>query len=100
MSVKGSVHCTYESLPLSASFEEFSSESRGQGFETVVERTRGQGAAVVDLHSHDFVAKALIVRGEMWLTVDGVTLHLTLGHAFQLASGVPHSGRYGREGAT
>ena len=83
----------------SASFESFASELRGQGFETVIERTWAPATAL-DLHVHDFAAKALVVRGEMWLTVDGVAQHLTAGHTFDLASGVPHSERYGPEGAT
>ena len=93
------VQCKYGSMRRNVSFEEFSSDLRGKGFETVVERTWGP-SAVVDSHIHDFAAKALIVRGEMWLTVDDVTRHLAVGHTFELAAGVPHSERYGREGAT
>ena len=90
----------YGSIKLqSASFESFASEVRGQGFETVIERTWAPATAL-HLHVHDFAAKALVVRGEMWLTVDGVEQHLTAGQTFELAAGVPHSERYGPEGAT
>ena len=89
----------YGSMLRSASFEKFAADLHGQGFETVVERTWAP-SAVMDSHIHDFAAKALIVRGEMWLTVHDVTQHLTVGETFELASGVPHSERYGREGAT
>ena len=80
------------------SFADFADEVRALGFETVVERT-WEPSTVVDPHAHDFAAKALIVRGEMWLTVDDVTRHLTVGDTFELAAGVRHAERYGREGA-
>ncbi|MES3011212.1 MAG: cupin domain-containing protein [Pseudomonadota bacterium] len=55
---------------------------------------------MLDTHSHPFAAKATVVQGEMWLTVNGETQHLLPGDGFELAQGVPHSERYGTDGAT
>jgi quercetin dioxygenase-like cupin family protein len=43
--------------------------------------------------------KALVLRGELWLTVDGDTRHLRPGDRFALDRDVPHAERYGAEGA-
>ena len=56
--------------------------------------------ATVDEHTHPFDAKALVVQGEMWLTVSGRTEHLLPGGTFELPANLPHSERYGPEGAT
>ena len=45
---------------------------------------------VIATHSHSFAAKALVVQGEMWLTVGGRTQHLKPGDGFELEPGVPH----------
>ena len=44
--------------------------------------------------------EALLVRGEFWLTVDGVTRHLQAGDRFAVVRGTPHVERYGAAGAT
>jgi len=44
--------------------------------------------------------EALVVQGEMWLTVGNDVRHLTPGDTFTLGREVPHSERYGLEGAT
>ena len=80
-------------------FEDFAISARAGGFEEVLERVWGPGVEV-DTHTHDFDAQALVVEGEMWLTRDGVTQHLTNGGTFSIGRGVPHSERYGSEGAT
>ena len=71
----------------------------GRGFDAVVER-EWQPNLVVTNHSHPFQAQALVVRGEMWLTIEGVTQHLLPGGTFAIEAGVEHSERYGAEGAT
>jgi len=53
--------------------------------------------AVID--THHFAAKALLVRGEMWLAVGNDTLHIVAGGTFELGSDTPHSERCGSEGA-
>lgn len=80
-------------------FPEFSAGARAEGFDEVVERD-WPPAAVLDEHRHPFDAKALVVRGEMWLTCGGDTRRLLPGDRFELAADEPHAERYGSEGAT
>jgi hypothetical protein len=80
-------------------FQQFESQLRALGFDTVVVRTWGP-SAVAETHSHPFEARALVVQGEMWLTIGAVTRHLKTGDRFELAVGQLHSERYGVEGAT
>jgi AraC-like ligand binding domain len=77
----------------------FSASARAQGFDEVLER-QWKPNTTVDTHSHSFAAKALVVQGEMWLSVGGHTQHLLPGDTFQLEREVPHAERYGAEGAT
>ena len=81
-------------------FERFESEARAQGFDEVLER-RWPPLKVLESHTHPFALRALVVAGEMWLTVggDGVR-HLLPGDTFALERDVPHAERYGVEGAT
>lgn len=81
------------------SFAQFEANAKAQGFDEALER-RWEPLTVLDTHSHSFAAKATVVQGEMWLTVNGETQHLLPGDGFELAPGVPHSERYGNEGAT
>ncbi len=80
-------------------FEEFEADARAQGFDEVVERRWAPGT-VVESHTHPFALRALVVQGEMWLTVGGRVRHLRSGDAFTLDREVPHAERYGAEGAT
>jgi len=81
------------------SFAQFEASAKAQGFDEALER-RWEPLTVLDTHSHPFAAQATVVQGEMWLTVNGETQHLLPGDGFELAPGVPHSERYGNEGAT
>jgi quercetin dioxygenase-like cupin family protein len=65
---------------------------------TVVEQKWGP-SAVADTHSHPFEARALVVKGEMWLTIGTLTRHLKSGDRFELLPGQQHNERYGHEGA-
>lgn len=80
-------------------FQQFEAQARSEGFDDVLER-QWQPNLELEPHEHPFVAKALVVQGEMWLTVDDKTRHLHPGDRFELAHGTPHSERYGSEGAT
>jgi len=80
-------------------FDAFADSMKKQGFDEVVERA-WKPHTTVDEHTHPFDAKALVVLGEMWLTVDGRTEHLLPGGTFELPAHVSHSERYGPEGAT
>ena len=80
-------------------FDAFADSMKRQGFDEVVERA-WKPDTTIDEHAHPFDAKALVVLGEMWLTVDGRTEHLVPGGIFELPAHVSHSERYGPEGAT
>ncbi|HEU4350274.1 MAG TPA: cupin domain-containing protein, partial [Burkholderiales bacterium] len=69
------------------------------GFDEVLER-RWQPNTVIDTHTHPFAVQALVVQGEMRLSVGERTRHLRPGDRFELEANVPHAERYGAEGAT
>ncbi len=81
------------------SFPEFEADLKAQGFDEVLER-KWAPLATAETHSHPFTAKALVVQGEMWLTVGDDVQHIPAGGRFELGRDVPHSERYGAEGAT
>lgn len=81
-----------------ASFREFEADALAQGFDVALERQWDPGTLVAD-HGHPFAVKAVMVRGEMWLTVGSETRHLRAGEWFELARDVRHAERYGSEGA-
>jgi len=80
-------------------FETFSRQARTEGFDEVIERSWAPNT-VLETHTHPFAVKAVLVQGQMWLTVDGQTQVLQRGDRFALAREVPHDERYGPEGAT
>ena len=80
-------------------FDTFRTKALADGFTDVVER-RWEPDTIVGTHTHPFDANALVVQGEMWLTVAGRTQHLLPGGRFELAAGIPHEERYGADGAT
>lgn len=84
---------------ISATCDAFRSHQLETGADEVLERHWAPGQ-VVDTHAHPFDAQALVTAGEMWLIREEGTQHLLAGDTFTLASGTPHSERYGPEGAT
>lgn len=80
-------------------FESFKTKQLEAGFDEVIERT-WQPNTVLDTHTHPFAVDALVVQGEMWLTVNGQTQHLLPQDRFTLARDVAHEERYGEQGAT
>jgi quercetin dioxygenase-like cupin family protein len=80
-------------------FEAFEAEARAQGFDQVLER-KWAPSTVLETHTHPFAVRALVVQGEMWLTVGNDVQHLRSGDTFALDREVAHSERYGAEGAT
>lgn len=80
-------------------FADFEHEARARGYTEVLARTWEPGVALDD-HSHPFDAWALVIAGEMWLTVGGETRHLAAGDRFEVPQGTPHAERYGPHGAT
>ena len=80
-------------------FQAFEAAALARGFHEVLERKWAPGAVAAS-HMHPFDADALVVQGEMWLTVDDVVRHLRSGDTFALNANVLHAERYGSEGAT
>jgi len=80
-------------------FQDFEAQARAQGFDEVLERQWAAGT-VVQSHTHPFALRALVVQGEMWLSVGDDVRHLKPGDEFALDREVPHAERYGADGAT
>jgi quercetin dioxygenase-like cupin family protein len=80
-------------------FDTFAAARRSEGFDEVIER-KWAPSTVLDTHTHPFSVKALVVQGEMWLSVGDDVKHLLPGDTFELGNGVPHGERYGNDGAT
>jgi mannose-6-phosphate isomerase-like protein (cupin superfamily) len=80
-------------------WDRFVAQAQAQGYPDVLARDWAPHT-VLDTHTHDFAVSALVVQGEMWLTIGGQTQHLRPGDPFTLARGEPHAERYGPEGAT
>jgi hypothetical protein len=81
-----------------SSYQTFQDQALALGYDEVVDRAWAPDT-VVDEHTHAFAAKAVMVEGEMWLSVNGQTQHLQVGDGFELEALVPHSERYGPQGA-
>ena len=80
-------------------FEQFTEQSRAQGYEEVSVRD-WPALEQVATHTHPFAASVFVARGEVWLTVGQETRHLQSGDRFTIEKGVEHAERYGSEGAT
>jgi hypothetical protein len=79
-------------------FAEFEARARAAGFDEALER-RWAPNTVLDTHTHDFAADALVTEGEFWLTCRDGPRHLRPGDRFALDAHEPHSERYGPAGA-
>lgn len=76
---------------------EFLSIIAKQGFaEGVIVDRESNG--FLDIHVHPFEAKALILAGELRMSVGKVEQVYTLGSVFHLLPNVPHAENYGPEG--
>lgn len=84
---------------MTPSFDDYQATMKSLGFDEVLVR-EWKPMQVVEQHAHPFDAKAVVVRGEMFLTVGDQTRHLHPGDTFDLVRGEPHSERYGAQGAT
>ena len=80
-------------------FAEVEARSRAEGFDEVLER-RWEPNATTAVHQHPFAVKAIVVDGEMWLTVGDATRHFRAAESFELDRSTPHAERYGSEGST
>ncbi len=86
-------------LPGLPSFEEYKLNHLAKGCTEVVVRDWAPNL-VIEEHSHPFTADALLVKGEMWLTVGEQIQHLRVGQTFHLKANTPHHEKYGSLGAT
>lgn len=80
-------------------FAEFEATARAEGYTQVLQRDWAPNT-VVATHTHPFSVKAVVVAGELWLTVGDSTRHLRSGDCFTLDREVPHAERYGDAGAS
>ena len=80
-------------------FTAFESRALADGYDEVIVREWAPDLVVAS-HQHSFAAKAVVVRGEMWLDVGAGPRHIPVGDTFELAPHVVHDERYGSEGAT
>ena len=80
-------------------YQTFEANALARGFDEVLERKWAPNA-IVGEHAHPFDADALVVQGELWLTVNDVTRHLRPGDTFNLDANIVHSERYGAEGSS
>ncbi|WP_242873799.1 cupin domain-containing protein [Pseudacidovorax intermedius] len=85
-----------EAMP---SFADYEADAQGRGFDEVMERVWQPGTHV-STHGHPFAVEALMVQGELRLTIDGETRVLRRGDRFTLTHDQPHEEQYGTEGAT
>ena len=80
-------------------FPEFEAAAEARGFDEVLAR-RWDPDVVLHTHRHAFAVEALVVAGEMWLTVGNETRPRRCGDTFTLERDVPHAERCGPAGAT
>lgn len=80
-------------------FADFEADVRARGFDEVAERVWEAGTHVA-VHGHPFAVEALMVQGELTLTVDDEARVLHRGDRFVLTRDQPHAEQYGPEGAT
>lgn len=81
-----------------SSFEEFKANALQEGFDEVIER-QWPPNEVLDIHTHPFAIKAVLVAGEMWLSIGTECQHLRPGDVFSLDANIPHAEKYGGQGA-
>lgn len=79
-------------------FETYRADALAKGYDEVLERRWAPGT-VTGTHSHPFEVAAVLVQGEMWLEQGPISVHLVSGSGFELKPNVPHSERYGPQGA-
>jgi quercetin dioxygenase-like cupin family protein len=78
---------------------EFESLLAAEGFEQVVTVER-EPSGSMDLHSHPFEAKALVVHGQLGIRTEDGGRQYHAGDVFHLQADVPHSETYGPAGVT
>ena len=80
-------------------FDQFRQAALDEGFDEVLVR-EGPPDHLVDSDRHPWDVKALVVRGDIVLTVGESPSHFKAGDPFTLAHDTLHTEQYGPEGAT
>ncbi|WP_066267193.1 cupin domain-containing protein [Hydrogenophaga palleronii] len=80
-------------------FNAFRLQALMEGYDEVLERDWAP-LTILDMHTHPFSARAMVTRGEMWITVGDLTRQLRPGESFEVQRDQPHAERYGAQGAT
>ena len=70
-----------------------------EGFDEFVTKSQPPNG-FLDEHAHGSESKALVLEGELTITIDGIDRHFTAGTVFHLAAGQAHKERYGPLGVT
>lgn len=79
--------------------EQFLQQLRAEGYEQVTTVTRAPNG-FLDVHTHPFEARALILRGEISIRCDGQETVYRPGDIFHLGRAAPHSESYGPAGVS
>lgn len=82
-----------------ASFEAFRLQALMEGYDEALEH-EGAPLVLLDMLGEPFAAKAVVTRGEMWLTVGDLTRQLRPGDTFEIERDAPRTEHYGAEGVT
>lgn len=84
---------------MNTTFEQFQQTALAEGFDEVLQRDWAPNT-VLNTHTHPFGVRAVVVAGQMWLSVGGSERALAVGDSFVLDANVPHAERYGPAGAS
>ncbi len=76
--------------------EQFEQQMREQGYEIATVERPANGS--LDLHTHPFEARALILEGEITIISEGKMQFCRAGELFQLDANIPHTETYGPAG--
>jgi quercetin dioxygenase-like cupin family protein len=76
---------------------EFAASLTTAGYE--VGTSKGPAGKVTSPHAHDFDVRAMVLSGQLTLTVDGAARTYRAGDVFEMAAGCVHSEAYGPDGS-
>jgi quercetin dioxygenase-like cupin family protein len=79
--------------------QDFEASLRQDGFTELLARQQPPGYFLGD-HQHAFDARALVIQGDITLTVAGSVSAYPTGTVFELAAGTLHQEQTGPEGVT